>query len=149
MWRMPAAARGVLPPARDQAPGGRGGLVARGADKLEQTRNEIESTGGVAYVLDQSGEFASVCCNRADVDLEPVTENKDVEVVHGLVTRHAELTDSPQARWILKHWDAMLPKFIKVFPHEYKRVLGIPRIPASVLAAQAGTMLAQGQVIRG
>jgi hypothetical protein len=36
-----------------------------------------------------------------------------------------------------------------VFPHEYKRVLGIPRIPASVLAAQAGTMLAQGQVIRG
>ena len=43
----------------------------------------------------------------------------------------------------------MLPKFIKVFPHEYKRVLGIPRIPAGVLAAQAGTAHAQGQVIRG
>jgi glutamate synthase (NADPH/NADH) large chain len=106
-------------------------------------------TGGVAFVLDHAGEFASVCCNRADVDLEPLTETKDVETVLGLVTRHAELTDSPQARWILKHWDATLPKFIKVFPHEYKRVLGIPRIPASVLAAQAGTMLAQGQVIRG
>jgi glutamate synthase domain-containing protein 3 len=106
-------------------------------------------TGGVAYVLDQTAEFASVCCNRADVDLEPVTEAKDVETLHLLVARHAELTDSPQAKSILKHWDAMLPKFIKVFPHEYKRVLGIPRIPASVVAAQAGTMHAQGQVIRG
>jgi glutamate synthase domain-containing protein 3 len=84
-----------------------------------------------------------------DVDLEPVTEAKDVETLHGLIARHAELTGSPQAKWILKHWDATLPKFIKVFPHEYKRVLGIPRIPASVLAAQAGTMGAQGQGIHG
>jgi len=99
--------------------------------------------------LDQSAEFASRCCNRVDVDLEPVTEAKDVETLHGLIARHAELTDSPQAKWILKHWDATLPKFIKVFPHEYKRVLGIPRIPASVLAAQAGTMGAQGQGIHG
>ena len=106
-------------------------------------------TGGIAYVLDQSAEFASVCCNRVDVDLESVTDAKDIETLHGLVTRHSELTDSPQGKWILKHWDAMLPKFIKVFPHEYKRVLGIPRIPASVLAAQAGTMHAQDQVIRG
>jgi glutamate synthase (ferredoxin) len=106
-------------------------------------------TGGVAYVLDQTGDFASECCNRADVDLEQVTDAKDVETVHGLVARHAELTDSPQAKWVLKHWDAMLLKFVKVFPHEYKRVLGIPRIPASVVAAQAETMHAQGQVIRG
>jgi glutamate synthase domain-containing protein 3 len=106
-------------------------------------------TGGVAYVLDQTGEFASECCNRADVDLEPLVDSKDIETVNGLIARHAELTDSPQAKWILTHWDAMLPKFIKVFPHEYKRVLGIPRIPASVLAAQAGSMGAQGQGIHG
>jgi glutamate synthase domain-containing protein 3 len=106
-------------------------------------------TGGVAYVFDQSGEFASECCNRADVDLEPVTDSKDVELLHRLLTRHAELTGSPQGKWALKHWDAVLPKFVKVFPHEFKRVLGIPRIPATVLAAQAGTMAAQGQVIRG
>jgi glutamate synthase domain-containing protein 3 len=106
-------------------------------------------TGGMAYVLDQTTEFAAACCNRADVDLEPVSDAKDIQILHGLVARHAELTDSPQAKWILKHWDAMLPKFIKVFPHEYKRVLGIPRIPASVVAAQAETLHAQGQVIRG
>ncbi len=43
----------------------------------------------------------------------------------------------------------MAQKFVKVFPHEYKRVLGVPRIPAGVLAAQAGKSQAQGQVIRG
>ena len=32
----------------------------------------------------------------------------------------------------------MLPKFIKVFPHEYKRVLGVPRVPADVMVAHAG-----------
>jgi glutamate synthase domain-containing protein 3 len=105
-------------------------------------------TGGVAYVLDQSGEFAAESCNRADVDLEPLIEAKDIELVQGLVARLAELTDSPQAKWILKHWDATLPKFVKVFPHEYKRVLGIPRIPATVLVAQAG-LHGEGQVIRG
>ena len=105
-------------------------------------------TGGMAYVLDQTGEFVSVCCNRTDVDLEPVIEAKDVELLQGLISRHAEFTSSPQAKWILKHWEAMLPKFVKVFPHEYKRVLGIPRIPAAMLAARAGNEV-QGQVIRG
>ena len=95
-------------------------------------------TGGIAYVLDQAGDFATVRCNRTEVDLEPVTDTKDIEMLHDLISRHGELTGSPQAKWILENWDATLPKFIKVFPHEYKRVLGIPRVPAGVLAAQAG-----------
>ena len=105
-------------------------------------------TGGIAYVLDQTGEFVEVCCNRTDVDLEPVTDPKDVEILHRLIARQAELTGSPQAKWILQNWEATLPKFIKVFPHEFKRVLGIPRIPAGVLVARAG-MQVQGQVVRG
>jgi glutamate synthase domain-containing protein 3 len=87
-------------------------------------------TGGIAYVLDETGEFARTRCNRASVDLDPVTDAKDIELIHALITRHAELTDSPRAKWILDNWDSMLPKFIKVFPHEYKRVLGIKRSPA-------------------
>jgi glutamate synthase domain-containing protein 3 len=84
------------------------------------------------------------------VDLEAVTDHKDVEMLHRQVTRHAELTDSPQARWILKHWGAILPKFIKVFPHEYKRVLGIPRVPAGVIAAQVKKQpQVHGQVLGG
>jgi len=57
------------------------------------------------------------------------------------------LPDSEVYIYLLNAW--VWQKFVKVFPHEYKRVLGIPRIPAGVLAAQAGKSQAQGQVIRG
>jgi glutamate synthase domain-containing protein 3 len=105
-------------------------------------------TGGIAYVLDHFGDFASLRCNRAEVDLEEVKNQKDIETLYQLIARHGELTASPQAKWILENWEATLPKFIKVFPHEYKRVLGIPRVAPAVLAAQAGKH-SGGQVIRG
>jgi glutamate synthase domain-containing protein 2/glutamate synthase domain-containing protein 3 len=105
-------------------------------------------TGGIAYVLDQAGDFGATYCNRAEVDLEPVMESADIALLHRLITQHGEYTNSPQAKWILQNWEAMLPKFVKVFPHEYKRVLGIPRAPAGVLMAQAGTQ-ARGREVRG
>ena len=73
---------------------------------------------------------------------------KDIETLYQLISRHGELTGSPQAKWILENWESTLPKFIKVFPHEYKRVLGIPRVPAGVLAATVRETI-HGQVIRG
>ncbi len=83
-------------------------------------------TGGLAYVLDETGEFQKVRCNRASVDLDPL-EEKDTEDLRFWISRHAELTGSPRANWILENWTAMLPKFVKVFPHEFKRVLGVKR----------------------
>jgi len=80
-------------------------------------------TGGIAYVLDETGEFTSVCCNRASVDFDPL-EAEDISLIGDLIRRHEALTGSPRARWILNNWELLLPKFIKVFPHEYKRVLG-------------------------
>ena len=63
--------------------------------------------------------------------------------------RAPQRTDrQPAGEVDLENWEATLPKFVKVFPHEYKRVLGIPRVPAGVLAAQAGKQ-SSGQVIRG
>jgi glutamate synthase domain-containing protein 3 len=105
-------------------------------------------TGGIAYVLDQFGDFPSVRCNRAEVDLEPVSIQKDIDLLYQLIARHSELTGSTQAKWIVENWESTLPKFVKVFPHEYKRVLGIPRVSAAVLAAQARKH-SGGQVIRG
>jgi len=105
-------------------------------------------TGGIAYVLDSAGDFATVKCNHTEVDLEPVTQQKDIDTLYQLIARHGELTGSPQAKWIIENWEKTLPKFVKVFPHEYKRVLGIPRVAPGVLAAQAGKQ-ANGQVIRG
>jgi glutamate synthase domain-containing protein 3 len=66
---------------------------------------------------------------------------QDIATLRDLVARHRELTGSPRARWILENWSEALPQFIKVFPHEYKRVLGVPRVAredAPVLVAAAG-----------
>jgi glutamate synthase domain-containing protein 2/glutamate synthase domain-containing protein 1/glutamate synthase domain-containing protein 3 len=81
--------------------------------------------GGIAYVIDETGEFARVRCNQASVDLEPVEDAGDMETLRYWIARHAESTGSPRANWVLDNWEDLLPKFVKVFPHEYKRVLGV------------------------
>jgi len=105
-------------------------------------------SGGIAYVLDEKGDFAEKRCNLAGVDLEPVMEKADIDVLRSLIDKHFEHTGSPRAKWILENWSAMLPKFVKVFPHEYKRVLGIPRKPAHAFAPVPSTMAAR-QVAHG
>jgi glutamate synthase (ferredoxin) len=105
-------------------------------------------TGGIAYVLDHFGDFPALRCNRAEVDLEPVTDPTDIDRLYQLIARHSELTGSTQAKWIIENWETTLPKFIKVFPHEFKRVLGIPRVSPAVLAAHAAKHPGP-QVIRG
>ena len=84
-------------------------------------------SGGVAFVLDEDGAFASQLCNQSMVDLEPLADVHDVDKLRALIERHAQLTGSPRARWILENWYGMLPRFVKVYPHEFKRVLGVPR----------------------
>src|SRR5436309_3169425 len=84
-------------------------------------------SGGIAYVCDERGDFTEKRCNLASVDLEPVIEPPDVRLVRGLIERHYELTGSKRAKNILDNWAEMLPRFIKIFPHEFKRVLGVTR----------------------
>jgi glutamate synthase domain-containing protein 2/glutamate synthase domain-containing protein 1/glutamate synthase domain-containing protein 3 len=84
-------------------------------------------SGGIAYVYDGRGDFAARRCNKVSVDLEPLAAEADVERVRALLERHRDLTGSPRAAWVLEHWADAQPRFIKVFPHEYKRVLGVPR----------------------
>lgn len=79
-------------------------------------------SGGFAYVLDEDGSFDRRC-NLSTIDLEPVKAPEDVARLHSLIEEHAELTGSPLARRILESWDDVLPKFVKVFPMEYRRVL--------------------------
>jgi glutamate synthase domain-containing protein 3 len=83
-------------------------------------------------VLDETGDFVRTQCNTSGVDLEPVMDTEDIGLIHNLVRRHVELTESPRGAWILENWSEMVPKFVKVFPHEYKRVLGIPRASEAV-----------------
>jgi len=86
-------------------------------------------SGGIAYVLDETGEFAKTRCNRASVDLDPV-EEADIETLRYWIARHAEETGSPRANFVLDNFDTLLPKFVKVYPHEYKRVMGVKRTEA-------------------
>jgi glutamate synthase domain-containing protein 3 len=103
-------------------------------------------SGGIAYVLDEDGSFSDTRCNKTGVDLEPVEERADLELLKTLIRKHVEYTGSPQGKWILENWAAMLPKFVKVFPHEFKRVLGIARagehmkISGAVVAAKSRLM---------
>jgi glutamate synthase (NADPH/NADH) large chain len=84
-------------------------------------------SGGVAYVFDERGNFTEQRCNHGSVDLEPLSDSPDAEIVKNLVIRHMKLTGSRRAKWILENWQEALPRFIKVFPHEFKRVLGVSR----------------------
>ena len=105
-------------------------------------------SGGVAYVLDEEGTFASRC-NMAQVALEPVEEefaarrgsdsgddleaHGKVDVRHlgladegllkGLIEKHAKYTGSLQARRILDDWAACRARFVKIMPNEYRRAL--------------------------
>jgi glutamate synthase domain-containing protein 3 len=83
-------------------------------------------SGGVAFVYDDVGDFGTRRCNPASVDLDPI-HDEDVSLVRGLLERHRDLTGSPRAAWILENWAEAQARFIKVFPHEYKRVLGVAR----------------------
>jgi glutamate synthase domain-containing protein 2/glutamate synthase domain-containing protein 1/glutamate synthase domain-containing protein 3 len=83
-------------------------------------------SGGRAFVFDERGDFTERRCNQTSVDLEPLILEADVAEVRGLLERHRDLTGSPRAAWILSNWADAQPRFIRVFPHEYKRVLGIP-----------------------
>jgi glutamate synthase domain-containing protein 3 len=80
-------------------------------------------SGGFAYVLDEHGDFSHYRCNKASVDLERVFDPEDQQTLKNLIYRHFDATKSPRARWVLENWTAMLPKFVKIFPHEFKRVL--------------------------
>jgi glutamate synthase domain-containing protein 2/glutamate synthase domain-containing protein 1/glutamate synthase domain-containing protein 3 len=80
-------------------------------------------SGGIAYVLDEADDFAEKRCNLSMVDLEPVADEADQQQLRQLIERHFEFTQSPKAEWVLENWETMLPQFVKVFPHEYKRVL--------------------------
>ncbi|MFZ9194730.1 MAG: glutamate synthase-related protein [Burkholderiales bacterium] len=96
-------------------------------------------SGGIAYVYDEDGSFASYC-NTAMVKLEPLlTEAEqdakvprdvwhmgetDEAIAKRLIENHARLTGSTKAQGIIANWATARGKFVKVFPNEYRRALG-------------------------
>jgi glutamate synthase (ferredoxin) len=81
-------------------------------------------SGGVAYVLDETGDFAKNRCNLEMVDLDPLEED-DIEALRSMIEKHCAYTGSTVARRILDQWEDSLKKFIKVIPVDYKRALAL------------------------
>jgi glutamate synthase (NADPH) large chain len=79
-------------------------------------------SGGAAYVLDLDGEFKRRC-NLGMVDLERLDQPEEIALVRDLIRRHVEHTGSTYAAGILRDWIDMQPRFVKIMPRDYKRVL--------------------------
>ena len=80
-------------------------------------------SGGLAFVLDEAGTFRTRGVNPTMLDQLEELDEGDIIEVRALVDEHLERTGSPVARRVLDNWDELLPKFIKIFPTDYKRVL--------------------------
>ena len=99
-------------------------------------------SGGIAYVLDVNNSFAKRC-NLQMVELEKVVTAEESAELRGMIERHARYTGSRRAQDILKLWDDMLPRFVKVIPKDYKRVLqSLERVKSSGLTGEQAIMAA-------
>lgn len=78
-------------------------------------------SGGIAYVYDVRGQFATLC-NKEMVDLDEV-ENGDSAELRDMIENHFAYTGSTVAKFILDDFENQLKNFVKVFPRDYKKVL--------------------------
>ena len=93
-------------------------------------------SGGIAYVLDEDGQFAKRC-NLSMVAIEKIAEAKtqiasdeplhggqaDEELLKSLIEQHQKESGSEKAKALLANWAASRAKFVKVFPNEYRRAM--------------------------
>ncbi|MCW5517936.1 glutamate synthase large subunit [Muriicola sp. Z0-33] len=79
-------------------------------------------SGGIAYVYDKNNTFEKRC-NKEALNLLPVEKEEDIKELKELIESHYNYTMSPLAQRILENWDTCLPKFVKVFPEEYRQAL--------------------------
>ena len=91
-------------------------------------------SGGLAYVLDRDSTFP-IHCNQSSVDLLPVEEPEDIEKLKSLIQEHFESTQSAVAKKVLDEWEETLPKFVKIYPTDYRRVLEEQKRKNEVLVA--------------
>jgi glutamate synthase (ferredoxin) len=99
-------------------------------------------SGGTAYVLDEAGDFP-VRCNQKMVALERLEDPAEIEQIRQMIQRHAQYTRSQRAFKVLALWEDMTPKFVKVMPIDYKRMLqSIQKVEAAGLSGEEAIMTA-------
>jgi len=105
-------------------------------------------SGGIAYVLDEHGTFGAQV-NSQMVNVEQLTDDTEITGVRHMVERHLEHTSSDRARLVLDDWAGMVPKFVKVIPKDYQRMLAaIARAEEQGLVGDEAIMVAFEQNAR-
>ena len=104
-------------------------------------------SGGIAYVLDEESDLYTKL-NKALVGFSKVTHPEDVAQLKELITEHVARTHSVRGQEILNQFDAYLPKFKKIVPHDYAKMLrsirqfmdqGLPQEEAKIEAFYVNT----------
>lgn len=99
-------------------------------------------SGGVAYVLDLENDFAKRC-NQEMVILSAVDDEQEIADLQAMIQRHHHWTKSRRAGTVLSLWKEYLPKFVKVMPKDYARVLAaLQRVKDSGLSGEEAVMAA-------
>jgi glutamate synthase domain-containing protein 2/glutamate synthase domain-containing protein 1/glutamate synthase domain-containing protein 3 len=99
-------------------------------------------SGGIAYVLDENGEFTSKV-NKEMVHLEQLEETYEMNELKTMIQHHLTFTESEVAHRVLAHWDEYVWKFVKVIPKDYKRMFeAIEKVKRSGLSQQEAVMVA-------
>jgi glutamate synthase (NADPH/NADH) large chain len=122
-------------------------------------------SGGIAYVLDERGDFKNHC-NTAMVELEEIPDrpapwgsgngdamaqlmadptSHDAARLRVLIERHLHYTASARAREILARWNDYLPRFVKIMPTDYRRALKELQAQPAI----AGHHGAHGEAVHG
>jgi glutamate synthase (ferredoxin) len=105
-------------------------------------------SGGIAYVLDEAGDF-NRRVNLQLVGLEKLADTDEIEEVWKMIQRHQICTKSERAAKVLANWDGMVPKFVKVIPHDYKRVQqALKRVKEQGLSGEEAAMAAFEENVR-
>jgi glutamate synthase (ferredoxin) len=106
-------------------------------------------SGGIAYVLDEKGDFPSRC-NMELVGLEKVTDADEAEELWKLIQRYQTYAKCKRAATILGEWNTYLPKFVKVMPQDYKRVLlSLKKVESQGLSGDEAIMAAFEENVKG
>jgi glutamate synthase (ferredoxin) len=99
-------------------------------------------SGGVAYVLDEAGDF-TLRCNAEMVQMFPLEAGEEIGLVRDMIVRHVRHTRSRKGEDVLSRWVELVPMFVKVFPNDYRRVIEAQkRIKGTDLSPEQAAMAA-------
>ena len=99
-------------------------------------------SGGIAYVLDEERDF-HLHCNQEMVDMEPLQAEEEIAALKAAIQRHVHYTGSSVGKKVLSRWDDTLPRFVKVLPRDYRRMLAaLEQARATGLSGDEAVMVA-------